>query len=277
MSMDTIPWLSDRMTLAPASDEVARIQGGLARLSRRDMTALAMLSYRAARAASPDAGEEVLRALKAVAPVDAALCALVRVDARTGTLEVKALLAADWPAEWLALYRNRRYDRVDPVFRVHFAHYAPQVWSQTSRNVISCEERQFMEIAGGFGLRDGLTLGMASGGQGGASVLSFVGADLARELRYQIMLEYLAPALHGILVRVAGYTPPAPMPLTPREREVLRWAGVGKTTWEMARIMGISERTVAFHFRNVMGKLKARNRVQAIARAAALGLLGEAP
>ena len=32
--------------------------------------------------------------------------------------------------------------------------------------------------------------------------------------------------------------------ITPREREVLCWAAAGKTYWEIAVILGISERTV---------------------------------
>lgn len=256
---------------------MARMQSALARLSKRDMVALAALAYQAGRAASAGAGQDVLCALKALIPLDAALCALVRLDARVGTLEVKAVLAVDWPAEWLALYRDNRYDRIDPVLRIHFAHYAPQIWSQTYRNVTSSEERQFIETSGRFGLRDGMTFGMACGGQGEGSVLSFVGEGFVQEPRYQTMLEYLTPALHSILVRLAGCRPPAPMPLTRREREVLRWASLGKTTWEMARIIGISERTVTFHLHNLIRKLKARNRVQAMARAAALGLIGDRP
>ncbi len=256
---------------------MARMQSALARLSKRDMVALATLAYQAGRAANADAGQEVLYALKALVPLDAALCALVRLDARVGALEVKAILAVDWPPEWLALYRNHRYDRVDPVLRIHFAHYAPQVWSHTYRNATSSEERQFIETSGRFGLRDGMTFGMACGGQRGGSVLSFVGEGFVQEPRYQTMLEYLTPALHSILLRLAGCAPRARVPLTTREREVLRWASLGKTTWEMARIMGIRERTVIFHFHNVMRKLKARNRVQAMARAAALGLFGDCP
>ncbi len=264
------------MTLAPASDEIGGLQGELARLAKRDMVALAMLAYQAERAASPDAGQDVLRALKALVPLDAVLCALVRLDTRMGALEVKAILAIDWPSEWLALYQDHRYDLVDPVLRIHFAHYAPQVWSHTYRNATSSDERQFIETSGRFGLRNGMTLGMACSGQSGGSVLSFVGEDFLHEPRYHIMLKYLTPMLHGILVRLAGGAPRA-VSLTAREREALHWASLGKTTWETARIMGISERTVTFHFHNVMRKLKVRNRVQAIAQAVALGVFGDYP
>lgn len=62
--------------------------------------------------------------------------------------------------------------------------------------------------------------------------------------------------------------------LTARERECLRWAALGKTTWEISRVVDISEHTARFHLRNACTKLSARNRQQAITKAIQLGLLG---
>ncbi|MCA8967776.1 MAG: helix-turn-helix transcriptional regulator, partial [Planctomycetes bacterium] len=55
--------------------------------------------------------------------------------------------------------------------------------------------------------------------------------------------------------------------LTDREKECLTWAAEGKTTWETSQILGISERTVIFHLKNVAQKLNVSNRSQAVARA----------
>lgn len=54
--------------------------------------------------------------------------------------------------------------------------------------------------------------------------------------------------------------------LTSRESEVISWAKLGKTTWEIAMILGLSEATVKFHFKNVYHKLEVTNRAQAIAK-----------
>lgn len=62
--------------------------------------------------------------------------------------------------------------------------------------------------------------------------------------------------------------------LTSRERECLRWAAQGKTTWEISRVVDISEHTARFHLRNACTKLSASNRQQAITKAIQLGLLG---
>lgn len=52
--------------------------------------------------------------------------------------------------------------------------------------------------------------------------------------------------------------------LSRREHEVLRWMIEGKNTWEMSRILHISERTVYFHVRNILEKLGATCRSHAV-------------
>jgi DNA-binding CsgD family transcriptional regulator len=61
--------------------------------------------------------------------------------------------------------------------------------------------------------------------------------------------------------------------LTDREKECLLWAAEGKTSWETAQILHISERTVIFHLQNATRKLNAANRQNAIARAVVMGLI----
>jgi len=61
--------------------------------------------------------------------------------------------------------------------------------------------------------------------------------------------------------------------LTQRESEVLKWSGVGKTTWEMSCILGCSERTINYHIANASRKLGAFSRQQAVGVALAHGLI----
>lgn len=61
--------------------------------------------------------------------------------------------------------------------------------------------------------------------------------------------------------------------LTSREAECLLWSAKGKTAWEVGRILGISSRTVHFHIQNIMHKLDAKTKAQAIHEATRLGLL----
>ena len=61
--------------------------------------------------------------------------------------------------------------------------------------------------------------------------------------------------------------------LTRREGECLGWCAEGKSYWETAVILGISERTVSFHMEAVRGKLDAGSNAHAVAIAVRAGLL----
>jgi two-component system, NarL family, nitrate/nitrite response regulator NarL len=61
--------------------------------------------------------------------------------------------------------------------------------------------------------------------------------------------------------------------LTRREYDVLRHAAAGRTNPEIAEKLGIARHTVAGYLRNAMRKLRARNRIELITKAAQSGLL----
>jgi DNA-binding NarL/FixJ family response regulator len=61
--------------------------------------------------------------------------------------------------------------------------------------------------------------------------------------------------------------------LTTREQEVLRAISLGQTTAMMARSLGLSEYTVRNHVRNILGKLNAHTKLEAVVNAARAGLL----
>jgi len=61
--------------------------------------------------------------------------------------------------------------------------------------------------------------------------------------------------------------------LSKREEEVLTWSKRGKSSWEISAILDISERTVNFHVNNIMQKLNAVSRTQAVAVAIERGLI----
>jgi DNA-binding NarL/FixJ family response regulator len=61
--------------------------------------------------------------------------------------------------------------------------------------------------------------------------------------------------------------------LTEREREVLTWVGRGKTSFEIATILGVRERTINFHCDQAIKRLDVMNRTQAVVKALAAGLI----
>lgn len=62
-------------------------------------------------------------------------------------------------------------------------------------------------------------------------------------------------------------------PLTHREAEILSWIRDGKTTSEIAEILGLSPFTVKNHVQKVLKKLGAKSRSHAVAQAMSQGIL----
>jgi DNA-binding response OmpR family regulator len=61
---------------------------------------------------------------------------------------------------------------------------------------------------------------------------------------------------------------PSEIRLSEREAETLTWAARGKTSAEIAQILGTTKRTVDFHIDNARTKLGVANRTEAVIRAA---------
>ena len=71
-----------------------------------------------------------------------------------------------------------------------------------------------------------------------------------------------------------GIAPPFEgAPLSARERQCLQMAAHGMTGAEIAFKLGIAERTVIFHFGNIVSKLGVLNRQEAIAKGIAQGVI----
>lgn len=66
---------------------------------------------------------------------------------------------------------------------------------------------------------------------------------------------------------------PEASPLSDRELEVLRLVAGGKSNREIAAALSVSDNTVKFHLKNILQKLNASNRVEAVMRAAQLNIL----
>lgn len=94
------------------------------------------------------------------------------------------------------------------------------------------------------------------------------------------VFEARAAELHALSLRfMASYAEvrgavAAPVRLTRREIQCLKWAAAGKTDAEVGEIVAISLPTVRFHITNATRKLGVVSRSQAVHRAATLGYIG---
>lgn len=184
------------------------------------------------------------------------------------------LVVSDYPAEWRDHYEASGYLGVDPTLAYCMDEVLPLVWDQLAEREASDETvGRFMEELRAFGLASGVTLPVhGSGGEiAMLNLCSGAPVDAAREHIRGVLPElhllalYVHKGVWGLVEK--GVLPFSRQQLTQREKECLLWAAEGKTSWETAQILGISERTVIFHLQNVSEKLGVSNRQQAVARA----------
>jgi LuxR family transcriptional regulator, quorum-sensing system regulator CviR len=176
--------------------------------------------------------------------------------------------------EWLKKYLRHGYFACDPIKRARLCGADFLRWSDTFAKAEKVVEKNYIRQAREHNIYEGLTIGAQSSSSSTISFFSFIGVDLAKSERDEMLLRYLSPYLHEAMCR----SNPAPViskyaPLSERETEVLTWAMAGKTNWEISVILKISERTVKFHIQNVMVKLEASSRAHAVAIALGEGLI----
>lgn len=122
-------------------------------------------------------------------------------------------------------------------------------------------------------LSDGWIYGAYEKGCNRWILFVFACQNTISEPRSCIAIELAVPHLFHAFRGLRYLCSAKPFHLTKREFEILNWVKIGKTTWEIAQILAISESCVNFHIDNLRKKLNAVNRGQALAVAVANGLI----
>lgn len=243
------------------------------RFSKQELQGFLEILHYSLQAQSDEDIEHVLLRMKTVLPFKHVIAGLVRLDRSGSFREFANVLNVSYPNDWLSTYAKNGYARVDPVLLCLLGSFRTQVWAHTYEHVDSYNQNAFIEEAKSFGLGNGITVGALETKPALASFFSFAGNQPKENERYAGVIEYLVHHLHHAFVKNAPPPPPDPAGLSPRELTVLSWMKMGKTNWEIARILGVSERTVRFHVGRIFVKLDVTSRAQAVALAMETGLL----
>lgn len=187
------------------------------------------------------------------------------------------VLLTTYPDEWVSRYFEKKYQEIDPVVACGIASLLPIQWSKLPRQDKSV--RNLFGEASEFGVgRQGITVSVR-GLRSDYALMSF-NRDCgdAEWLDFSINsmsdLNYLAYLFHSEVINVHADDCSTLKPkLTGREAETLLWAARGKTAWETAKILGLSEKTVNFHTSNACAKLGVATKTQAVATVVAKRLI----
>lgn len=180
-------------------------------------------------------------------------------------------------ARLLEQYDRAQFGQVDPVMRSARRRRHPIGWD--ARAYLRRAEQELQQALWDCVLTLGYRIGVSvplHGPQGRFGHLTCLSHSLAAGPRRRHMMEVMVSAmLAATFYEEWLREPEAGVPdLSERETECLYWTNLGKTAWEVGRILGLSTRTVNFHLQKSMRKLNAESKHQACHVARNLGLIG---
>lgn len=178
------------------------------------------------------------------------------------------------PAQWKAIYTALSLEKIDPLLNYAHANNAPLRWC----DALYAQLPPFWNEARQNGLAHGCTIPLWIS-HGSIGLISFCREAMPMdhdEFNEKIAdLLWISHQLHTCML--AQPTLPtfyrARSQLSERERTILKWTADGKTSSELASILGLTQRTINFHIGRAAEKLNSTNKTQAALKAAVLGLL----
>jgi DNA-binding CsgD family transcriptional regulator len=184
------------------------------------------------------------------------------------------------PAAWVAEYDQKSYIEIDPRVQHGWTQVTPFLWD---RHIARGNKKveQFLERAAAYGIGSGVDVFLRDARRARVMIgLNSPERELTPERVRQISSRLgdfmlFGTIFHAIYIRafIEKGLVVTKIGLSPREVQCLNLAARGQTSGDIAFKLGITERTANFHFANLLTKLGAMNRPEAIAKAAALGLL----
>jgi LuxR family quorum-sensing system transcriptional regulator SolR len=186
-------------------------------------------------------------------------------------------LWSTWGDRWDIAYRLRRHADVDPRIVATRHRTLPCLWEGGSI-VAHGRLARFLREAGDRGIRSGVAIPLGASAPCAIVAFDASEATLSPARRSAILarlgdLLWVAHAVHASRHATAPVSTPAPCGLSQREHACLAMSARGLTSRDIATKLGIATRTVDFHIGNVLQKLAASNRHEAIAKAIAQGLI----
>jgi len=171
---------------------------------------------------------------------------------------------------WHDVYVARQYALIDPVKKMAMETDEVFSWDSAFKRYGEGAE-EFINTSGNLGLKEGYTIGTISNDFTGiACSASVIFNSINLSESEHDMAKSLLPHVNRVLARPGFLKSPN---LTEKQIEVLKWASENKSYWEVGTIMGISERTVKFHFKNIFRKLGVSSRGEAILKGKIKGII----
>lgn len=178
----------------------------------------------------------------------------------------KSIMVTNMPAKWEQEFLSRKLDQNSEIVLMAKNKITPFIWA--SANI---KNKEIQYLAEKYNIRNGVTFFMNIKSDRVILTLYFSENETQFIERYKREKKDILFQILTIFEKY--YTKNIDYRLTAREDELINLLKVGKDYSEIAMIMGICERTVRFHIKNILEKMKVSSVRYAIFKAALDGVI----
>ncbi|QBH97667.1 LuxR family transcriptional regulator [Limnobaculum zhutongyuii] len=194
--------------------------------------------------------------------------------------QTSPIILSNYPEEWLSCYIAAELYLFDPVVVYAKQTILPFAWSDILAPGKSTASSSMDTFVSRYNIFDGFTFTLRDANNR-LALLSF--CNINREDNFQDNIQKNLADIQLLLIKTHDKVnkiinenqliESEGSILSSRELEILQWVSMGKTYIESAIILGIRERTIKFHMKNIVNKLNVSNARHAIKKAIELNLL----
>ncbi len=182
------------------------------------------------------------------------------------------IFISTWSEEWGQHWWTSGYMEHDPVIQYLLKTRKPFSWDTAYRHA-SKFGRKIIDESREYGFTNGIAFPITTG-TGPLGCASLGCDDIPEDPKVLAMIELVSISCYMHLVKIKGLSSEYGLGhLSKRETEVMHFVAEGKTNWEIATILGLSEESVKAYLKNISKKLDTVNRAHSVSTAIRKGLI----
>ncbi|GKW04636.1 N-acylhomoserine lactone-dependent transcriptional regulator ExpR [Pectobacterium carotovorum subsp. carotovorum] len=185
------------------------------------------------------------------------------------------IIISSYPDEWVNLYKENKYQHIDPVVLASFNKISPFSWEKSLVINTRLQLAKIFDLSKKYNIINGYTFVLHDHGDNLAMLSIIVDSSYPDDIDTFIeekkdTFQMLLIDAYEKIISLCREMIESKKQLnnkeifSQRENEILYWASMGKTYLEVAIILGIKTSTVKFHIGNVVKKLGVLNAKHAI-------------
>jgi transcriptional regulator EpsA len=208
--------------------------------------------------------------MSTVLPHQSMLCGIGGISRRGN--HIRKILSVDYPLEYFEPLRDEDGRLDSPLMKRWRETLEPQLFQSGRDDHLYPDD--WVRLFNTHALKTTIAHGVLD--LGGVLSSFFIFSRMPGEIGPQqaFLMKLLTPHLHFALARALatvgdyqGTLGKSKKALSERQRDILHWLQEGKTNWEIAKILELSELNVKYHIDQIFLKLEVRSRAHAVAKA----------